>query len=694
MPPTLSDPLWHSPAGRPSRSVRPPMEYRTRHVCARLPGPYNLLDVKLTQIPHSLLQRASTSSDAISLATIPFLPRVIPGMYTILCCGRKLEWIVCASEQNGNQGRWFSSCNNPPQGEHTEKCSHFSWGSPKSTPDRSPDLASQPVAVPSGSALADAVNQTCGQCGCKRTRVHRKCAHRRCREHCIQQGGCAVRGHGVAGRPISLQVMELTDTDTDEGRAPSFPDSSEQENSQTVPSNTLEPPLPPLSPHADLLSGAQSSAPLPRCVDKGKRPVRRPPDSKPGVRYASQIEPIFTQLQAEQQARQEQQRQTDAAQKESLRRAKNFVVAYAWHQVCYLLVPCIDANVIAGQHAAYFMRVSNGVHSSPLQTGFTLPHFKLSDEVVTELELPPFEGGPSRIMYFNLLERCWVKALRGHEITLRDNEHHIFLRHSTVTNCPRFDELSVISKPTNLCYNLPAEHASVHTAVQAAALDAMSRQLPVHNATSPPSSSDDDIEATLPMPVPQRHSRQPTHSKLSTSPTLCGSQNSSFACHKQQLSVLSLSDSSTDSPPSFSQSPTSSSRSNSGDDAIPVVRSWPGDFYAIEIHNGFIELDRRKKQPRQTVAKIFHYVFGVEFVPGTYYDHRARWDAAPQSARDMATSAGKTPAGLYSQFMKKNPAKHAEQKAVRKRHARALAAQDFVSGKIDHKHTDPSLVLP
>ncbi|KAF8545813.1 hypothetical protein OG21DRAFT_1491889 [Imleria badia] len=131
---------------------------------------------------------------------------------------------------------------------------------------------------------------------------------------------------------------------------------------------------------------------------------------------------------------------------------------------------------------------------------------------------------------------------------------------------------------------------------------------------------------------------------------------------------------------------------NSGDDAVPatVVHSWLGDFYAIEIHNRFLELDHRKKQPRQTVAKIFYSVFGVEFVPGTYYDHHAYWDAAPQSARDIATSAGQTSAGLYSQFMKKNPAKCAEQKAMRKRHACALATQDFVSGKIDHnlKRTD------
>lgn len=95
----------------------------------------------------------------------------------------------------------------------------------------------------------------------------------------------------------------------------------------------------------------------------------------------------------------------------------------------------------------------------------------------------------------------------------------------------------------------------------------------------------------------------------------------------------------------------------------------------MEIRAGFAEIDRRKKQrPRKTVDHIFVDVFGVEFVAGTYYDHRARWSNATQSARDAACGAGRTNEGLYSQFMKHNPAKHAEQKAARKRHVRAQRA--------------------
>jgi hypothetical protein len=105
-------------------------------------------------------------------------------------------------------------------------------------------------------------------------------------------------------------------------------------------------------------------------------------------------------------------------------------------------------------------------------------------------------------------------------------------------------------------------------------------------------------------------------------------------------------------------------------------RQWPGDFYSVEIHEGFVEIDRRKKLPHQTVTMIFKDVFGVEYIPGTYYDHRARWNNAPHSACEAVCKAGRTNGGLYSEFMKSNPAKHAKEKAVRKRFVRAVASED------------------
>ena len=86
-----------------------------------------------------------------------------------------------------------------------------------------------------------------------------------------------------------------------------------------------------------------------------------------------------------------------------------------------------------------------------------LPHFRVTAEVVTELELPPFDSASSQIMYFNTVEKYWVKALQDHQIMLRPNEHRVFLKDRAVTNCARFDELCTVTKPANLFSNLPSE---------------------------------------------------------------------------------------------------------------------------------------------------------------------------------------------------------------------------------------------
>ena len=55
-----------------------------------------------------------------------------------------------------------------------------------------------------------------------------------------------------------------------------------------------------------------------RCVEKGQRAVRPPPDSVPHTHYAPQIEPLFTELHAKEQACQEEQLWADTAQRESI----------------------------------------------------------------------------------------------------------------------------------------------------------------------------------------------------------------------------------------------------------------------------------------------------------------------------------------------------------------------------------------
>ena len=110
--------------------------------------------------------------------------------------------------------------------------------------------------------------------------------------------------------------------------------------------------------------------------------------------------------------------------------------------------------------------------------------------------------------------------------------------------------------------------------------------------------------------------------------------------------------------------------------AVGEPCQWPGDFYSVEIHEGFVKINRRKNLPCRTVTMIFKDMFGVEYIPGTYYDHHACWNNAPCSVCKAVCEAGRTNGGLYSEFMKSNPVKHAKEKAARKCHVRAVASED------------------
>jgi len=111
-------------------------------------------------------------------------------------------------------------------------------------------------------------------------------------------------------------------------------------------------------------------------------------------------------------------------------------------------------------------------------------------------------------------------------------------------------------------------------------------------------------------------------------------------------------------------------------------RQWPTDFYATEIIQGFLAIDHHKKLPQQTVATAFEAAFSVVFVPGTYYTHRAHWEALSPQTREKAQNTGRTHEGLYGEFMKTNLVKDTQKIA---RFARALAAHDYLMGYIEHE---------
>jgi hypothetical protein len=94
-----------------------------------------------------------------------------------------------------------------------------------------------------------------------------------------------------------------------------------------------------------------------------------------------------------------------------------------------------------------------------------------------------------------------------------------------------------------------------------------------------------------------------------------------------------------------------------------VVKSWPGDFFVVDVIKGFAEIDAglREKKPLQTLFEDF---FGVNFKGTTYHDHRRRRAAAsPESRQDALSLRRQLPDGLWSTFMRNNPAHNADRKA-------------------------------
>ena len=106
------------------------------------------------------------------------------------------------------------------------------------------------------------------------------------------------------------------------------------------------------------------------------------------------------------------------------------------------------------------------------------------------------------------------------------------------------------------------------------------------------------------------------------------------------------------------------------DDDDEDTKTWPADFYAVDIVQYF--QDHKARQRSVPAAQFFQQCFGLPFRSSTYSDHLARWKVAPQSAKDAILAAQRTPAGLWSVFMRENPAKDATLRRLK----RAISVSD------------------
>ena len=102
----------------------------------------------------------------------------------------------------------------------------------------------------------------------------------------------------------------------------------------------------------------------------------------------------------------------------------------------------------------------------------------------------------------------------------------------------------------------------------------------------------------------------------------------------------------------------------------PGRKSWPADFYAIDIANCFQEIQQQRN--KKNVRVIFEKHFAVPFKSSTFYDHQDRWKRASLDTKETFLLAGRTEAGLWVHFMTANSARDAALKAARRREARKM----------------------
>jgi len=101
----------------------------------------------------------------------------------------------------------------------------------------------------------------------------------------------------------------------------------------------------------------------------------------------------------------------------------------------------------------------------------------------------------------------------------------------------------------------------------------------------------------------------------------------------------------------------------------PGPKSWPADFYAVDIANCLKEIQRPNNKKVQV---IFEQHFAVPFKSSTFYDHQDRWQRASLDTKETFLLAGQTEPGLWVHFMATNPARDAALKAARRREARKM----------------------
>ena len=596
------------------------------------------------------------------MEAIPF-----PEHQTCSYCGQKVSIRVCQSEQNGNCGRLYMACSAINNGV---ECSFFRWVSdstPAATPSgsSSPNLGlsrvsplpssaassshlSHPGLLPPPSYIASSSQlsrTTCLSPGCLMTRIHPECTRFMCRRHCLEAGGCLVKGHSKDEKSLATQASQFTIL-----QAPS--------TAEALPS-------PPLTMPPQL-----------------RQPGR---DLHANLRYSSQMPAVFTEQSGREQELQESRRAAEAEHLRNVRKVNGCVTCYGWPLVCQFLL----------SHNMSLMQPLHQDDAEPtvceFQDGFQFPHFIVTPSIVRELELDRVVSSDegTRIFYFRHDIHTWTKIPVGHVINVKSGES-VFLKAPGVVKCLNFDEIlhnTTITKPKaqfHIRNNLPQERAYIRQAYKdqlkpVVKLKQLSKQQHLRNNSistqdSPHSLSDSDINS-LRMASPSQSKRHSPPIEISSD------SDSGIIIIKEEGQAAVRPSIKKEKRPkpkvqpcarpiflkrrrSTSPSIEGSSNPSSGEDTV----KWPRDFYAVDIVHGFEKCEAASRSSKKKVAAIFEGQFGVSFKKSTYYLNRERWLKAPQVSRDKALAAGRTHKGLWSAFLDDSKVRYPHSKRRKHNH--------------------------
>jgi hypothetical protein len=289
-----------------------------------------------------------------------------------------------------------------------------------------------------------------------------------------------------------------------------------------------------------------------------------------------------------------------------------------------------------------------------LQDGFDWPHFSFTPTILKELEFPP---ETSSIHLYRVSSGNWIKMKYTNVVTVETNAC-LFVKATADMRCKSFDQHIQPPESATIPHfrcDLRHERVFIKKALQKRAA------------------------ARIPLSLPEALSSGTSKCKCSpATPQPDGSEISSSDPERVEPQAGSLIDNSDDSmPPPERQIVGEGKRADEPNSPIEVESdssgltskkvSWPRDFYVLDIALCF---EACEGVSGEQVPEIFGSFFDAPFRRSTFYEHRDRWRLAPQAAEDQALAAGHEPSGLWSQFMARNPAKHAETKAARKRAAR------------------------